>query len=254
MNHREEWHLATKYLGRRVLVFDCVDSTNTRAAALADDGANDGIVILAEEQTAGRGQHGRTWVCQRGVGVLLSVLMFPPPTVRRPVILAAWAADAVCETIRESAGLQAWIKWPNDVLIRQRKVCGILVEQSSATVVGIGLNVNQSAESFAAAELPQAGSLALCAGRSFDRGNLARVLIRHLDESYQRLREGVLGPLEARWKRRIGLLGKQVMVECHDAIYRGRLRDLAWDGLDLETSAGETLRLLPEWVRHITPV
>src|SRR5438105_15249410 len=84
----EEWHLDTKHLGRRVLVFDCVDSTNTRAAALAEDLANDGVVVLAEEQTAGRGQHGRTWYCQRNVGVLLSVLLFPPPTLRRPVILS----------------------------------------------------------------------------------------------------------------------------------------------------------------------
>jgi BirA family biotin operon repressor/biotin-[acetyl-CoA-carboxylase] ligase len=253
MNHREEWHLATKYLGRRVLIFDRVDSTNARAAALADDRANDGVVVLAEEQTAGRGQHGRTWYCPRGLGVLLSVLLFPPPAVRRPVILAAWAANAVCETIHERTGLQAKIKWPNDVLIRERKVCGILIEQAQGTVVGIGLNVNQSAESFAAAELPQAGSLALCAGRSFDGGEMAHLLIRHLDEAYGRLCEGDLDTLEARWKKRIELLGKQVLVEGHDAVYRGRLRQLAWDGLDLEGPDGETIRLLPEGVRHMMP-
>src|SRR5438270_2430199 len=157
MMHREVWHLDTKQLGRRVLVFDCVDSTNTEAAALAEDLANDGVVVLAEEQTAGRGQHGRTWYCQRGVGVLLSVLLFPPAALRRPVILAAWAANAVCETIHQTIGLQATIKWPNDVLIRDRKVCGILIEQGRGTVVGIGLNLNQTAESFTAAKLPEAG-------------------------------------------------------------------------------------------------
>src|SRR5437867_1865131 len=72
-----EWHLDTRRLGRRVLVFDRVDSTNTRAADLAHDPANDGMAVLAEEQTAGRGQHGRSWWCERGTGVLLSVLLFP---------------------------------------------------------------------------------------------------------------------------------------------------------------------------------
>lgn len=253
MTHREEWHLPTKHLGRRVLVFDCVDSTNTRAAALAHDRANDGVVVVAEEQTAGRGQHGRTWVCQRGVGVLLSVLLFPSPALRRPVILAAWAADAVCETIHETTGLHATIKWPNDVLLGMRKVCGILIEQCHGTVVGIGLNVNQSGESFAAAELPHAGSLALCAGRAFDCGDVARLLIRHLDDAYQRLCTGDVDTLEARWRRRVGLVGKQVLVECHDTVYRGRLRELACEGLVLETPAGETVRVLPEMVQHLTP-
>jgi BirA family biotin operon repressor/biotin-[acetyl-CoA-carboxylase] ligase len=250
---REEWHLATRHLGRRVLVFDCVDSTNTLAATLADERGNDGVVVLAEEQTAGRGQHGRTWTCQRGVGVLLSVLLFPPPELRRPVILAAWAANAVCETIHASTGLKGKIKWPNDVLIGKCKVCGILIEQAQGTVVGIGLNVNQSSESFRAARLPQAGSLALCAGRSFDCRDMARLLIHHLDDAYGRLCEGDFDTLEARWKGRLELLGKQVVVEGHDALYRGRLCALAWNELRLVGPDDETIRLLPEMVRHIMP-
>jgi BirA family biotin operon repressor/biotin-[acetyl-CoA-carboxylase] ligase len=250
---REEWLLDSHRLGRRVLIFDCVDSTNTLAASLADDVVNDGVVVLAEEQTAGRGQHGRTWHCQRGAGVLLSVLLFPPPNLRRPVILAAWAANAVCATIGKSTGLQATIKWPNDVLIQQRKVCGILIEQGRGTVVGIGLNLNQSAESFAAAELPHAASLAIFAGRSFDCRDLARLLIHQLDDAYQHLCEGDLDSLEADWKRQIGLLGQQVLVECHDATYCGRLRELGWDGLELEVPGAETIRLLPESVRHLMP-
>jgi BirA family transcriptional regulator, biotin operon repressor / biotin---[acetyl-CoA-carboxylase] ligase len=250
---REEWHLDTHHLGRRVLLFDCLDSTSTQAAALADDCANDGVVVLTEEQTAGRGQHGRTWFCQPGVGVLLSVLLFPPPELRRPVILAAWAANAVCETIRESTGLQAKIKWPNDVLVRGRKVCGILIEQGRGTVVGIGLNVNQTAAAFAAARLPEAGSLALFAERFFDCHDVARLLIRHLDGEYKRLCEGDRNRTEANWRRRLGLLGKQVLVECHDAVHCGRLRALTWEGLHLQLSGGESLRLMPESVRHLKP-
>ncbi len=247
MTPHEEWHLETKHLGRRVLVFDRVDSTNTQAMALAHDPAHDGIVLIANEQTAGRGQHGRSWICQSGVGVLLS-----PPALRRPVILAAWAANAVCETIRQTTGLQAKIKWPNDVLIRGRKVCGILIEQARGTVVGIGLNVNQTSESLAQADLPQAGSLALFAGTSLNCADIARTLIFQLDEEYERLCQGDLAALESCWKWRTGLLGRQVIVECQDGMYHGRLRELAWEGLELEVEDGETQQFQPEAVKHIT--
>jgi BirA family transcriptional regulator, biotin operon repressor / biotin---[acetyl-CoA-carboxylase] ligase len=253
MNPRDEWHLDTRRLGRRVLVFDRLDSTSTRAAELAGDPANDGVVVLADEQTAGRGQHGRSWHCPPRIGVLLSALVFPPPPLRRPAILTAWAAISVCETIRHATGLQARIKWPNDVLLRGRKVCGILIEQTRGTVVGIGLNLNQTADDFAAAGLPQAGSLAVFSGRPHDRDEVARLLIRRLDEEYDRLCAGDLVTLEACWKGRLGLLGQPVRAECPDAVHRGRLRELGWDGVDLELSEGRVLRLRPEAIRHLEP-
>lgn len=254
MNFREEWHLDTRRLGRRVLLFDRVDSTNTLAAVMAQDPANDGLIILAEEQTAGRGQHGRSWQCSRGAGVLMSALLFPPPELRRPVLLAAWAAVAVCETVRECTGLQARIKWPNDVLLRGRKVCGILIEQARGTVVGIGLNVSQSAESLAANGLSDAGSLALFTDKPLGWRDVARQLIGRLDEEYERLSQGDRSTLEACWKWHMGLLGKQVAVEGHEATHRGRLREMGWHALELEVSDGRVLRLQPEAVRHITPL
>jgi len=253
VNPREEWRLQTRRLGRRVLLFDCVDSTNTLAQSLAGDREHDGLVLLAEEQTAGRGQHGRSWHCPPGAGVLLSVLLFPPPEVRRPVLLAAWAAVSVCETIRRSTSRPARIKWPNDVLVRGKKVCGILAEQSRGTVVGIGLNVKQSAESLAAANLPDAASLALCTDQVLDRDAIARLLIEQLDEEYDRLCQGDLATLEASWKWHTGLLGRQVRVECHEAVYRGRLLEQGWEGVIVETAEGAPLRLQPEAVRHLTP-
>jgi BirA family biotin operon repressor/biotin-[acetyl-CoA-carboxylase] ligase len=249
---REEWQLDTLHLGRRVLVLERVDSTNSCAALLADDPANDGLAILADAQTAGRGQHGRTWLCQPGAGVLLSVLLFPSPALRRPAILTAWAAVSACALIQEAAGLRAMIKWPNDVLIRGRKVCGILIEQGRGTVVGIGLNVNQSAESFAAAGLIEAGSLAALAGHPFDVPEIARRLIRRLDAEYTRLVGGDLASLEACWKERLGLLGKQVVVEGAQAVHDGRLVDLTFDAAVLQLGDGEALRLVPEAIKHVT--
>src|SRR6202011_2270051 len=126
----EEWSLPTRHVGRRVLFYDLIDSTSTRAHELANDPANDGLAVLAAEQSAGRGQYGRTWVAPKGSSVHLSVLLFPPPRLLRPAVLTAWAAVSVCEMIRRLCGLQAKIKWPNDVLLRGRKVCGILIEQN----------------------------------------------------------------------------------------------------------------------------
>ncbi len=249
---REEWNLNTQRIGRRVLIFDRVDSTNTVAATLSGDVARDGLVVLADEQTAGRGQHGRSWLCQPGAGVLLSVLSFPPPAVRRPVILAAWAANAVCETIFQTIELEATIKWPNDVLIDGRKVCGILIEQGKGTVLGIGLNVNQTAASLTDAGLPQAASLSLYTQKSLDCRQVARVLIEKLDEEYDRLCKGDLATLELRWKQRTGLLGKEVLVECQEAThYSGLLKELAWEGLELQMANGDPLLVPPEAIKYI---
>lgn len=258
----DEWHLDTHRLGRRVLVFDQVDSTNSLAATLAHDPANAGLALLAREQTAGRGQHGRRWQSPPDSAVLLSVLLFPPPQLRRPAILTAWAAVAVCETLRQVADLPARIKWPNDVLVHGRKVCGILIESKVQpglpgfdfyTVAGIGLNVNQSAEDFAAAELPDAGSLATFTCRRYDRDAVARQLLDNLDAEYDRLCAGDLNTLESRWKSGLDLVGKRVAAECHDVTHAGRLRDLGWDGVVLETPEGEVLQLRPEVVQHLRP-
>jgi BirA family biotin operon repressor/biotin-[acetyl-CoA-carboxylase] ligase len=254
MSPFSEWRLDTLRVGRRVLLYDRVDSTNNLAAALAADPANDGTVVLANEQAAGRGQHGRTWQCPPGVGVLMSVLIFPPPELRRPSILTAWAAVAVCETIRRCTTLQAKIKWPNDILIQGRKVCGILIEQARGTIAGIGLNVNQTAESLAGAGLTEAASLAMLTGYSLSRDDVARLLIEQLDQEYERLRQGDLVSLEACWKWRIGLLGKQVVAEGLDALHHGRLLDLSWEAVELQVPGGGVLRLRPETVRHLEPM
>ena len=251
MSPFSEWRLDTLRVGRRVLLYDRVDSTNNLAAALAADPANDGTVVLANEQAAGRGQHGRTWQCPPGVGVLMSVLIFPPPELRRPSILTAWAAVAVCETIRRCTTLQAKIKWPNDILIQGRKVCGILIEQARGTVAGIGLNVSQSPESLARAGLPAAGSLACFTDRPLDREEVARQLVEQLDEEYDRMCQGDLDTLEARWKRRLGLLGRPVAVECLDGVRRGRLCELTFDRVVVELPGGRLFAISPEMVRHL---
>jgi BirA family biotin operon repressor/biotin-[acetyl-CoA-carboxylase] ligase len=246
-----EWHSNTRLLGRRVLVFPTLESTSTFAATLAGDRSNDGLVVLAREQTAGRGQHGRSWQCPAEAGVLLSVLLFPPPELLRPALLTAWAAVSVCNTVRRLTRRHCRIKWPNDVLLGHKKVAGILIEQGRGTVAGIGLNVNQTAAMFEQAGLTEATSLALVDGRLHDWEETARLLIAELDQEYKRLLDGDWANLENRWRRRLGLVGSEVEMECLDGMRQGRLLHCAFSGLRLETSQGmETI--LPEKVKHLS--
>jgi BirA family biotin operon repressor/biotin-[acetyl-CoA-carboxylase] ligase len=270
---REEWSLDTRRLGRRVLVFDRLDSTNNLAATLANDPANDGLAILADEQTAGRGQHGRTWLAAPGQSVLLSLLVAPPPELCRPAVLTAWAAVAVCATIEQTIGQPPRIKWPNDVLLNGRKVCGILIESSAGRragsvsdrreapvadapgspwfIVGIGLNVQQSAATFAAAGLPEATSLSQFTTDPLDTHAVASDLIRQLDRDYDALCQGNLATLEMRWKQHLGLLGKHVIAECHDATHHGRLIELSFRGVELARPGMSSLVLVPERIQRV---
>jgi BirA family biotin operon repressor/biotin-[acetyl-CoA-carboxylase] ligase len=243
----------TKDIGRRVLWFDSVASTNTLALEHSADPSNHGLVILADEQTAGRGRQGRRWLSPPGCGLLMSVLLFPPERLRQPVLLTALAAVAVCETIQHAAQLQASIKWPNDVLICGRKVCGILVEQGQGTVIGIGLNVNTPAEALVQAELQAAGSLSLFTHEHLDRQSIARTLIETLDTSYGELLDGLTGDLEARWRWHSGLLGQLVTLRSASAVHAGRVVELSFTSVGLQDGQGDVRRFNPETVLQITP-
>jgi BirA family biotin operon repressor/biotin-[acetyl-CoA-carboxylase] ligase len=258
---RETWHFDTERVGRRVLVFDELDSTNTHAARLAgtDDAEAepDGLVLIAEQQTAGRGQHGRVWQSRPGSSLLMSVVLRPPPELCRPVVLTAWAAVAVADAVLALTGAQARIKWPNDLLIRGKKVCGILIEQSGrgdrvTAIAGVGLNLTQTTDEFAAANLPDATSLSIVGGGLIDARTAAGVVIRKLDTEYARLLNGERVAVEADWKWRVGLLGRHVLIEHPGgAVTTGRLRDMAFDGLEIENSDGFVHVVAPESVAHI---
>jgi BirA family biotin operon repressor/biotin-[acetyl-CoA-carboxylase] ligase len=206
---------------------------------------------MADEQTAGRGQVGRTWQAPRGTAIQLSATIDPPVEFRRPVILTAWAAVAVAETVRQFTNIHPQIKWPNDVLARDRKVAGILIEQKAMTIVGIGLNVNQFAAQFAAAGLVDAGSLASVSGSQFVRDDIAQRLISNLDAQYDCLLGG-RSSLEKRWVELIGLIRKRVTVGKRDgALVHGRLLELNFDRVLLQNDAETIIELAPEAVRHL---
>jgi BirA family biotin operon repressor/biotin-[acetyl-CoA-carboxylase] ligase len=253
---REVWSLPTRRIGRQVLLFDRVDSTNSLAASLAGQADSDGLALLADEQSSGRGQHGRTWLAPPRSSVLLSVLIYPPANLCRPAILTAWAAVSVCAVVQQTTGRQPAIKWPNDILLHGRKVCGILIEQSQqhgapATVAGIGLNVAQTDEQFVQAGLPLATSLAANGSQGMDSHSVARLLLQQLDEWYDRLCQGDLASLESVWKDRLELLGEEVLVEGANETRRGRLVEMGFSGIVLEQHDGPGL-LPPEAILHLT--
>jgi BirA family biotin operon repressor/biotin-[acetyl-CoA-carboxylase] ligase len=251
----EEWRLATRIIGRRVLRYASVDSTNNVALELAKDPGNEGVAILAGEQTAGRGRHGRCWSAPPDCAVLLSILLFPSPAIGRPVILTAWAAVAACNATCSITGLRARIRWPNDVLLAEGKVCGILIEKrGAAAVIGLGLNVNQSKDDLTQMNLPQATSLAVVTGQRWDVPDVARVLLHELDQAYAPLSEGDFGALERPWQQGLGFLGKEVELDTLKGPSRGRVGKLTFSGIRIDTNDSQALYLEPEAVHHIRAI
>ena len=180
---------------RVIRTFHSVDSTNERALALAAAGAPDGSVVVAAEQTAGRGRRGRAWHSPEG-GLYLSYVVRDVDTLEKPALLTLAAGVAAVRAIRAATGLHADLKWPNDIVTADppRKIAGILAEASGAgsriefAVIGIGVNV--STASFPPDVAARASSLAVELGRDVDRDALQAALIGALDREIARLRAG----------------------------------------------------------------
>ncbi len=177
----------------RMQVFPSVDSTNTRLKALAASGAPEGTVLLAEEQTAGRGTRGRSFSSPRGKGLYLSILLRPKTTLEQLLSLTGWAAVAVREGIQDACGAAPGIKWLNDLYLNGRKLCGILTELSllgesgepDYVVIGAGINLTQSAEDFRAQGLADIACSLAMAGCSPERHRLAACVLAALERMYR---------------------------------------------------------------------
>lgn len=249
---REIWTLNHPHIGHTVHVYESVPSTNDLAATLSASPIHYGTAILADAQTAGRGTHGRTWHSQPGTSIIASIIIDPVLSPALPVIVTAWVTVAVAETIRELTGLRARIKWPNDVLIDGKKVCGILIERQAAIVVGIGLNLNQTATDFQNANLPDATSLSLESGRPISRDDAAEMLFQKLDARYEHVRDSHWHNLETTWVDWVALTDQSVTVEHTDgSTSAGRVANLSFAGIMLESESGQLQQIQPERIRHI---
>ena len=179
-------------VGREIVCLETVDSTNSEAKRRAAGGAPDGLAVLAEGQTGGRGRRGRSFLSPAGKGLYLSVLLRPRCALEQVPALTAWTAAAVCGAVEGLCGLRPGIKWPNDVILEGRKLCGILTEleleadtgELGYVVVGLGLNVSQTKADFGPEVAPLAISLAQALGRAPRRAEVAAAVLDALDGMY----------------------------------------------------------------------
>lgn len=261
-------------IGNRLLYLPTVESTNTLAMQLADEQPEEGLVVLTDSQTAGKGRQGRRWVDVPGRNVLLSLLLrplFPPHLL---VMIASLAVvDAVTETCRVSAN----IKWPNDVLIEDRKVAGILIETSHdpgghmIAVLGIGVNVNGHVQDLSEADPAQAPLVSAATtletecGQAVSREVFIAHLLQHLEEDYLALQQEAAGTftvgtlastpysrlIRERWRVQLSTLGRTIRVHQGVSIVSGIAEDVDDDGeLLLRRHSGELVKITWGIVEH----
>jgi BirA family biotin operon repressor/biotin-[acetyl-CoA-carboxylase] ligase len=243
-------------IGRDIRVFQSTASTNDLVERLARDGLDEGLVVFAESQTKGRGRLGRTWHSPAGRGLWFSLLLRPNLRPQAATQLTIVAATALARAIREQTGLKPGIKWPNDILIRGRKVVGILTELSAELdhvkhiTLGIGVDVNQRADEFPVEMRKLATSLSLEAGRAVNRADLAAAILIELDRDYRRLREGQFARLAEEWEAQCVTLGRPVSIIVGGRVVAGRAESLDDDGaLLLRTEHGRLERIIGGDVR-----
>lgn len=235
-----------RIVGRRVIEMSVVGSTNDVASGLAFAGAEEGTVVVAEEQTAGRGRRGAKWISPPGVNLYVSVVLRPGAATRHAGGLAFVGAVAVAEFLRSEYALDARVKWPNDILCGGRKIAGVLVEAQATgagimetAILGVGLNVNWT--EIAAEIRDEATSIAVELGRSVDRSSCLNGLLASLDEVYAEYLEHGLDPVLARWRKLDCTAGSRVLALCEDgASVAGTAVDITpYGALIVETAAGE---------------
>lgn len=240
--------LATKRFGREAVYFDAIASTQNEAHRRAEAGAPEGLVVIADVQTGGRGRLGRSWHSPPETGIWMSLVLRPDVPLPRVPQLTLVAAVSLADTLAACTGLSVGIKWPNDLLAGGRKVCGILTELAAEAdrvhyvILGIGLNVNQTEEDFPPELRARAGSLAMAAGRSFSRVALAQRMLEGLEADYDAYLQKGFAPFKRRWEARAVSLGQRVVARTPGGDFVGIARGIDDDGALLLEQANGALR------------
>lgn len=244
------YRLGTAVVGRNVLYFETLDSTNDFAKKLASEGCEDGTAVIAGAQSSGRGRLGRAWESPRDSGVYMTVILKPEIPPERIQLLTLASSVAVVDAIAETCGVAAGIKWPNDIILDGKKVCGILTEMNCETdivnyaVIGIGINFSQTAGDFPGELKDRAVSLLDhmrkkgIRDRSPDRVDLIRAVLAGLDRNYALLTNGSGDLIVDLWKQRSLTLGREVQITARDGQFTGTAIDITGDG-KLVVSCGD---------------
>lgn len=249
--------LGTWIIGREVLYFSETDSTNIRAHEAGEQGAAEGTVVIADTQSAGKGRLGRRWTSPPGINLYTSVILRPPILPWEAPHLTFLSAVAVACAV-EDQGLKPELKWPNDVLIGGKKLAGLLNELSAETegihflILGIGVNLNMTADQFPEDLRYPATSLLIESGRRISRLDFARSLYRHLDRLYALYLEQGFVPVIRQWEERCRMVGRRVEVGFQNHNITGTVEGLDEDGaLLLRLEDGRRERVLAGDVRPL---
>lgn len=222
--------LGTKFIGKRVIHYASVASTMEMAKKLAREGAEEGTVVIADEQTSGRGRLGRVWLSPKG-SLALSIILHPSSKQLPQLVMLT--SVAVARSIKQLTGLKAVIKWPNDILINNKKVGGILIETEvegdvvKFAIAGIGVNVNVDLSSIPDI-LTVATSVSQELGREIPLTDFVVTLLTEVERLYTRTQAGVLVYRE--WKGYLETLGKRIRVKIGEMVEEGKAESVAEDG------------------------
>ncbi len=242
-----KWGLKTDIIARKIYSYKETSSTNDAAHNLAAGGEKEGSVVVAESQTAGRGRMGRSWVSPKSKGAYFSVILRPDISPKEVSSITLFSALSVAKTIKEMAGLAAFIKWPNDVFINNKKICGILTEMNAETdkinfvIIGIGVNINTKEEL-----LPKgATSIMEARGAEISRLELVKGIFKNMDKYYKLFKNGQIAEIIKEYKEFSNFLGKRVQVTYHNAKLEGYAIDVDREGaLILRMDSGLNERVM----------
>jgi BirA family biotin operon repressor/biotin-[acetyl-CoA-carboxylase] ligase len=233
---RVRGQLASQRLGCQFHYFTEIDSTNARARQLAENGAAEGEVVIAESQSQGRGRLGRRWESPAFANLYFSILLRPKlPPVHAPQI-TLMAAVALAETVDSFIPQTPAIKWPNDIMVDGKKLAGILTEAACDSerlqyvILGIGVNLNYSINSMPEEIRERATSVLELTRQNISRESFLQRLIQGLDRCYGELEQAGFAALAARWEAYFGWRGRRVRVELLDQVLTGRAKGIDRDG------------------------
>jgi BirA family biotin operon repressor/biotin-[acetyl-CoA-carboxylase] ligase len=220
--------------GKKVYQFESVDSTNTFARNLPEQEAPHGTLVIAEEQTDGRGRLGRHWKSDPGENLLFTILLRPAAPIEKLILLPFAAAVGIADGIEQITGVALETKWPNDLLCGRKKVCGILIEGSmepgvgAAIAVGAGINVNQT--SFPDDLEQTAASLYQITGRRWPKSELLNAILSSLEGRFLELCYSETSTILASWKKRTTMMGQKILVKEQEDAYEATAVDLDLQG------------------------
>lgn len=230
-----EEYLTTDFIGRNIHYFGSIGSTNIKAKEIAME-EGEGTVIIAEEQTRGKGRLGRDWVSPKGKGIWMSIILkpqMPPSEVAKLTLIGAAAVNQGLKQI----GLKSHIKWPNDIIIHGKKVCGILTEMScelniiNYVIMGIGINVNLGEEDLSQVLASKATSLKEITGIDIDRKRLLAMVLNHFEDLYLPFKlEGDISKSIHISKENSIIIGKEVRIIRGDTETIGKALDIDEEG------------------------